>query len=208
MKTASVNSKSFISGGYRIDPDIYLSEGAQVRKDWKLSVGANATFINNKLTKLPDINKENGIISGSKKYMEGHSIYDFWLRQWWGVDPETGDGLWIFDAENNTDDKGNISASAKKTLVERDGQTLTNSYAYAKYDYSGSAVPKVYGGFNVKVGYKAFDLQAVFSYAVGGKTLDTNYATMMGMANLGYAISPDLMRAWRSVLGSRIISAM
>ena len=25
MKTASVNSKSFISGGYRIDPDIYLS---------------------------------------------------------------------------------------------------------------------------------------------------------------------------------------
>ena len=128
------------------------------RKDWKLSVGANATFINNKLTKLPDINKENGIISGSKKYMEGHSIYDFWLRQWWGVDPETGDGLWIFDAENNTDDKGNISASAKKTLVERDGQTLTNSYSYAKYDYSGSAVPKVYGGFNVKVGYKAFDL--------------------------------------------------
>lgn len=33
MKTASVNSKSFISGGYRIDPDIYLSEGAQVRKE-------------------------------------------------------------------------------------------------------------------------------------------------------------------------------
>ena len=167
------------------------------RKDWKLSVGANATFINNKLTKLPDINKENGIISGSKKYMEGHSIYDFWLRQWWGVDPETGDGLWIFDAENNTDDNGNISASAKKTLVERDGQTLTNSYSYAKYDYSGSAVPKVYGGFNVKVGYKAFDLQAVFSYAVGGKTLDSNYTTMMGMGNLGYAISPDIMRAWQ-----------
>ena len=33
MKTASVNSKSFISGGYRIGPDIYLSEGAQVRKE-------------------------------------------------------------------------------------------------------------------------------------------------------------------------------
>lgn len=166
-------------------------------KDWKVSVGGNATFIKNKLTKLPDINRENGIISGTKKYMEGHSIYDFWLRQWWGVDPETGDGLWLFDAENNTNDQGQISAAAKKTLVERNGQTLTNSYSYAKYDYSGSAVPKVYGGFNVKVGYKAFDLSAVFSYAIGGKLLDNNYGTLMDVSKFGYAMSPDIKRAWR-----------
>ena len=66
-------------------------------KDWKLSVGANATFINNKVTRLPDANRKDGIIKDSKKLMEGHSIYEFWLRQWWGVNPDNGDGLYILD---------------------------------------------------------------------------------------------------------------
>ena len=89
-------------------------------KDWKLSVGANATFINNKVTRLPDANRKDGIIKDSKKLMEGHSIYEFWLRQWWGVNPDNGDGLYIFDAENNTDANGNIKDAVKKdTCRER-----------------------------------------------------------------------------------------
>lgn len=165
-------------------------------KDWRVSAGLNATFINNKLTRLPESNREEGIVNGTKKLMEGHSIYEFWLRQWWGVDPDNGDGLYVFDAENNTDANGNISAAAKKTLVEKDGQVLTNSYTYGKYDFSGSAVPKVYGGFNVNVGWKAFDLSAVFSYSLGGKVLDSNYQSLMNLTNYGYAMSTDVRRAW------------
>lgn len=178
--------------GVEIDLDYKILNG----RDWRLSVGANATFINNKLTRLPDINRENGIISGSKKYMEGHSIYDFWLRQWWGVNPDNGDGLYLLDTEAYNEKDGTITKSVKKTIVEKDGQQLTNSYTYAKYDYSGSAVPKVYGGFNFKLGYKAFDLAAVFSYSLGGKVLDSNYQTLMGNKNFGYAMSPDVLRAW------------
>ena len=83
--------------------------------------------------------------------------------------------MYIFDAENNTDANGNIKDAVKKTLVEKDGQVLTNSYSYAKYDFSGSAVPKVYGGFNINLSYKAFDLSTVFSYSLGGKVLDSSY---------------------------------
>ena len=165
-------------------------------KDWKLSVGANATFINNKVTGLPDANRKDGIIKDSKKLMEGHSIYEFWLRQWWGVNPDNGDGLYIFDAENNTDANGNIKDAVKKTLVEKDGQVLTNSYSYAKYDFSGSAVPKVYGGFNINLSYKAFDLSTVFSYSLGGKVLDSSYRGLMDVGEFGYAMSPDLHNAW------------
>ena len=165
-------------------------------KTWRFSVGANATFMNNKLVSLPESNRKEGIIDGSKKLMEGHSIYEFWLRQWWGVNPDNGDGLYVFDAENNTDANGKISSSAAKTIVEKDGQLLTNSYQYAKYDFSGSAVPKVFGGFNFKVGYRDFDLSAVFSYAIGGKVLDTGYAGLMAVDELGWAVSPDLSRAW------------
>ena len=58
-------------------------------KDWSVSVGANATFVKNKIKNLPATMKENGYISGSKKWLEGKSIYEFWLRQWHGVDPQT-----------------------------------------------------------------------------------------------------------------------
>ena len=73
------------------------------------------------MTRLPDANPaKDGIIKDSKKLMEGHSIYEFWLRQWWGVNPDNGDGLYIFDAENNTDANGNIKDAVKKdTCRER-----------------------------------------------------------------------------------------
>jgi hypothetical protein len=49
---------------------------------------------------------------------------------------------------------GNITQSQfdeyKKTVVTIDGKELTNSYTYAKYDFSGSSIPDVYGGFNVR----------------------------------------------------------
>ena len=38
---------------------------------------------------------------GSKKWLEGKSIYEFWLRQWHGVDPQTGDGLWMMIVAND-----------------------------------------------------------------------------------------------------------
>lgn len=162
-------------------------------KEWSLSVGANATFVKNEIVNLPDEMKENGYINGTKKWMEGKSMYEFWLRQWAGVDPETGDGLWIPDTEKY--DESNASYAA--TLVTVDGKTYTNSYTYAKYDWSGASIPDVYGGFNFKVGYKGVDLTTTFSYQLGGKVLDYGYQGMMSVAEYGYAQSPDLKNAWK-----------
>ena len=120
--------------------------------------------------------------------------------------PQTGDGLYVADVSkynqgNIGTGDGNITQSQfdeyKKTVVTIDGKELTNSYTYAKYDFSGSSIPDVYGGFNVRVSYKNFELAAVFSYQLGGQILDTNYATMMSMTEFGYAQSPDLLKAWR-----------
>ena len=162
-------------------------------KDWNVSVGANATFLKNKLVELPEEMKENGYINGTKKWMEGKSMYEFWLRQWAGVDPATGNGLWIPDTEKYD----NSNAAYAATLVTVDGQTYTNSYSYAKYDWSGASTPNVFGGFNFKVGYKGIDLAATFSYQLGGKVLDYGYQGMMGVQEYGYAQSPDLKNAWQ-----------
>ena len=166
------------------------------RNDWTFSIGVNGTHIKNKVTQLPAGN-ENGIVTGSKKYMVGHSIYEFWLRQWYGVNPENGDGLYYLDTDAYNEADGTLSESVKSTLVTIDGKQLTNSYRYAKYDYSGSAIPKLYGGFNFNLGYKDFELSAVFSYSLGGKVLDLTYADLMATDEFGYAMSEDVKKAWQ-----------
>ena len=173
--------------------EIELNYNVLKNKDWSVSVGANATFLKNELVELPAEMKENGYISGSKKWMEGKSMYEFWLRQWGGVDPATGDGLWIPDTEKY--DASN--AAYAKTLVTVDGKEYTNDYTYAKYDWSGTSTPDVFGGFNFNVGYKNLSLAATFSYQLGGKLIDAAYASMMGVQEYGYAQSPDLKNAWQ-----------
>jgi len=180
--------------------EIELNVEVFKNKDWSVFVGGNATFLQNKILRLPDANRENGIVSGSKKLMEGHSMYDFWLKQWYGVDSNTGNGLYYLDTDAYNADKGTLTSTVQSTIVTgANGEKLTNSYLYAKYDYSGSALPDVYGGFNASVSYKGFDLGALFSYSLGSKVLDLNYASLMSVSSYGAGMSTDLERAWQKV---------
>ena len=173
--------------------EVELNYDVLKNKDWSVSVGVNATFAKNELVELPEEMKENGYISGTKKWMEGKSMYEFWLRQWGGVDPETGDGLWIPDTEQYNESNKAYAASLRTV----NGKTYTNDYTYAKYDWSGTSTPDVFGGFNFKVGYKNLDLTTTFSYQLGGKVLDYGYQGMMAVAEYGYGQSPDLKNAWQ-----------
>lgn len=168
--------------------EIELDYKILAQKDYGLSIGANATFIKNKLVKLPETMAD-GYVSGSKKWVEGKSMYEFWLRQWWGVDPDTGDGLWIADPDKYKE--------GDDTFLTKDGVQLTNSYSNAKFDFSGASIPKMFGGFNLKAYYKDIDFAAVFSYQLGGKLLDYGYQDMMATDSYGEAMSPDLLNAWQ-----------
>jgi outer membrane receptor protein involved in Fe transport len=82
-------------------------------RDWNLSVGANATFLKNELKTLPDDMKENGYVNGSKKWMEGKSMYEFWLYQWQGVDPKTGNGYYLIDDGANVPEADKLTVNGK-----------------------------------------------------------------------------------------------
>lgn len=173
-------------------------EGQLVKtKDWNVTLGANATFVKNVIVSLPEEMKQEGYINGSKKWMEGSSIYEFWLYQWQGVDPATGSGYYLIN--ETKDDKGNVQQvdvpAADKIVV--DGKEYTTSSTYAKKDFSGASIPKVYGGFNFNVAYRNFSLAATFSYQLGGKILDSSYATLMGNVGYGNKMAADLNNAWK-----------
>lgn len=157
------------------------------KKDFNWSVNANATHIRNKVTELP----VEPFVSGVHKVEEGHSRYEYWLRQWRGVDPETGNSLYV-----PTDD----ALETSETLVTIDGQTYTTKVTEAKYDYSGESMPKVTGGLSTEASYKGFTLSLSFYYQLGGKLYDTSYSSLMapGTGSLSYStMHVDILNRWR-----------
>ena len=137
---------------------------------------------------------------GSKKWLEGKSIYEFWLYQWEGVDPQTGYGYYQMNEEtdpNTGEYTGKQVSVPEADQITVNGKQYTTSYTYAKKDFSGASIPKVYGGFNLNVSWKNLSMAAVFSYQLGGKVLDTTYADLMNNATgYGNAMAADLLKSW------------
>ena len=98
-------------------------------------------------------------ISGSAECILeiGEAVDTYYIREWAGVDPETGSPMWYKDDEN-----GN--------------KVTTTSPGDADYYKLGSASPDLFGGFNTSLTWKNFDLNAVFGYSIGGKLY--NYARL------------------------------
>jgi TonB-linked SusC/RagA family outer membrane protein len=150
---------------------------------WNLEL--NATTYKNKITKMPlgSDGKPQEIISGTKKLSEGHSIYDFWLRGWAGVDPSDGSALYYKDIK---DSEGNVT-----------GKETTKDQNAASYYYSGSSIPDIYGGITNSLTYKGFELSALVSYSLGGKMYDSNWAGLMHPGSFGTAWSTDILDRWQ-----------
>lgn len=151
------------------------------------TVGVNASTLRNRITKMPDDNPE--LISGTKKLMVGRSLYDFWLRDYYGVDPRDGAALFLFDEEEDWD------AATCRTM--EDGTLVTTSHNNAKYNYKGTAIPSLYGNFYTSFHYRNFSGIVQFGYQIGGLTYDSLLAQMSSSGNYGYSLSDEMVRRWQ-----------
>jgi len=184
--TKNIGSVSNRGWEFTLDVDVVKT------KDLRFNIGGNATFMKNKVVKLPEENRQNGIINGTKKIMEGHSIYDFWLPQFVGVDQMTGNALYLPDTVNYNA----ANPIPAQYLVTVNGQNYTTYTTYAKRDWSGSAIPRVFGSLASTLSYKNITLTGLFTYAVGGKTYDYSYAALRSMSGSPTALHKDLLKAW------------
>lgn len=149
--------------------------------DWVWKLGLNLTHYKNVVTDLPlkDMPQK-----GVNKLQVGRSVYDFYVKEWAGVNPEDGDPLWYQDV---LDEQNNII-----------GRTTTNDYDKASYYYvNKSSLPKVYGGFNTSLSYKGFDLSAIFAYSIGGYIMNRDITMILhnGSAE-GRAWSTEILNRW------------
>lgn len=183
---------------------IELSVDVDVVKtpEWNWNIGANATWLKNKIVKLPEENRENGILSGNKKRVEGRGIYDFWLYKFIGVDQMTGNSLYLVDDETYNVNGSNPDADSvpDEYLVEVNGNYYTtNPSSYGKKDWSGSAIPDVFGSFSTTLSYNNFSLSGIFTYSMGGKINDSSYSSMMSQSGTARAMHTDILQAWNGV---------
>ena len=114
-------------------------------KGWTWTAYANVTFNQNRVTELSD---GNPVEDTYTIIQEGYPLRQFYMVEYAGVDPDTGNPLWY---KNATGD-----------------ETTTNWNECAKR-YLGSADPKAYGGFGTRLQWKNFDFSADFNYRLGGK---------------------------------------
>ncbi|QDW18802.1 TonB-dependent receptor [Flavobacterium sp. KBS0721] len=176
------NIGSMVNKGFEIALDGIVLK----TNDFSWSLNVNASTIKNEITKLPQ--KE--IIDGTKKLAVGQSIYDYWLRDWYGVDPADGYALYVADPEKMV--KNDTSARVIN------GVNATTDQNKALYHYAGSAIPDLFGTFGSTVKYKGLQLDVMFSYQIGGLMYDTNYSALMQSGNnYGSAFSTDILNRWQ-----------
>ena len=124
--------------------------------DWQWTAGFNIAFNRSKVLDIADSEYlsvvDNRATEDNEstplRIVKGKSLYTFYIRDWYGVNPSNGDPLWYAE----------------------DG-SLTSDYSKARYIYAGSPEAKATGGFNTSLSWKGLTLSAYFEFVYGNKVM-------------------------------------
>lgn len=188
-------------------------------KDWTWDLNVDATFIKNKITKLPAGNQWNS----PRALIEGKSRYEWYMPKWAGVDMLTGRSLYeinpchkwdseVFDDNGNSlgwqFDQGKWDSNLKNAekngeLVKIGDKYYTTNTSYASNEFCGTSLPTVYGSFGTNLRWRDISLGMLFTYTLGGKTLDSTYNSLMS-TTAGSALHVDAANSWTSDMAEGI----
>ena len=154
-------SKTYQNIGSIRNRGIEISVNASIiqSKDLNWSLFANLTHNKNEVIKL---STDDPLEYTFQIIEQGHPYSQFYMKEYVGVDHETGKPLWYLNKEGNE---------------------TTSDYNAAAKRYVGNADPKVLGGFGTNLTWRDLDFNLNFNYRLGGKVYDSGAAfTGFGMA--------------------------
>ena len=197
--TVTRNLGTISNRGIEVNTDVDVFRN----KNWTINIAANATWLKNKIVKLPDQNKD-GIISGAYKIVEGRSRYEFFTYTFEGVDQLTGNSLYkanlddyfvtLPDGTTLGNKQSGVDITRKATVIG--GIPYVTNTTYGQREFHGSALPTVYGSLTGTIGYKSLTLSALFTYSLGGKTMDGVYQSLMTTGTSPSSYHADIMQSW------------
>lgn len=180
--------------GAMYNQGIELRVAADILKETAVrwTIDMNASTVKNRITRMP-FGPEDEIIQGTKKLMEGQSMYDYWLREWYGVDP--ADGLGLYRPLNIWTDDTKTALRPDIRVLGTD--TVSTLAANARYGYVGTSIPDLMGGITNIFSFKNFEFSVLMTYQLGGLIYDGNYNSLMTYSSWGSAMHIDLLDAWK-----------
>lgn len=158
-----------------------LEVGIIKNKNFNWTSSLNVTTLKNVIQHLND----SVVLNGSTHVFRiGKDRYQWFIRDWAGVDPTDGSPTWYQD-----EIVGGVATGKRITTKSWNSAT--------RYDV-GSALPKFYGGFNNNFSYKSFDLAILTFFSVGGKIYDAYEAQLLHMGAIrGQQLTAAVYDAWQ-----------
>ncbi|MEN8202526.1 MAG: SusC/RagA family TonB-linked outer membrane protein [Bacteroidota bacterium] len=152
-----VNYGGISNRGLEITLNSTLIETEHFR--WDLNFNVN--FNKNQVERIDDKGREE-YDRGNMIWKIGYDSKTFYMREWAGVDPETGDPLY---RQLQKDENGNVIKD-----------TVTSDWNYAtRLIQDKTGTPKMFGGFGTNVDWRDLSFSMLFYYSYG------NYIYYSGM---------------------------
>lgn len=213
-----VNGGSMENQGVEFQFNIHAVDQRNVKLDIRLNGGHYA----NKILSLPEsIDNNNDLMTYNGGMAVGHSLYEYSLVQYAGVDPETGQAQYVgyydatlgsfgYNSAETLRDRGatgsnyisNVFLYREKHPNAKIEKEITTRYPYAGSDYIGlKAEPGLDGGFGFNLDVYGVTLDVSCSYRIGGYGYDGTYAQLMSSDKAGrYNWHVDMRGAWNELM--------
>ncbi|KOY50912.1 SusC/RagA family TonB-linked outer membrane protein [Polaribacter dokdonensis] len=227
ISSITVNDGELVNSGLEFDITGHLVDN----KDFTLDLSVNGEIVNNEILTMPldPATNEPQLLTPSGFYArsEGRSIFDFYMREWAGVDPADGAPMWYqyYDDVNNNGvlDAGEPSSYSSGSWVPADPavinntgsiveyqikvpganikKTVTKTYSDASDVYADkSAIADVRGAFRLSGKLGNFNFGTQFTYSLGGYAYDAQYAELMSdrFGAVGNNYHKDIANRWQN----------
>ena len=144
FSSATTNVGSLRNTGVEFQFDANIIDG----QDWKWDMGFNISHNKSKVLELAGDEMMSYSGDSRLRHIVGESLYTFYLKDYYGVNPVNGEALWV------TED-GSLSADYNK----------------ARWIKAGSPEPTYTGGINSTLSWKNLSLSVVTEFKGGNKVL-------------------------------------
>lgn len=217
-----LNDGELRNAGIEFDLNFHVVQSDNVNLD----IAVNGTHIDNELLRLFEQANNDFVNFGNRGLEVGRSIYDFYMREYAGVDPADGFPMWYqyYDDINNN---GVLDAGedlVNNEFVEADGTTtgipdysltpylnsfggtanirrqVTKNFNNATQKYVGKSVlPDLAGAFRLQGNIHNFTYGVQFTYQFGGWAYDNNYREFFerGFNTASGALHADIRDRWQ-----------
>jgi len=226
INSVFLNDGEVLNAGFEFDLTGHIID----TDDFGLDLSVNGEILTNEMLLMPfdPLTGQPKVLDsaspdGAYAFAKGRSIFDFWMREWAGVDPSDGAPMWYqyYDDANNNNvldaGEGSFSVIDSDTGLETNTtgslfeyrtltpdaniqRTTTKSYADANQVFlDKSFIPDLRGALRLSGRIKNFDFSTQFTYSFGGYAYDGQYAEHMSdrFGAAGNNFHKDIRNRWR-----------